>query len=228
MPDDAKTNRSPKLPKLSLPWWMDGETLNTTSEPQEPAMLSSGMQSFWQRVRSWFIWVLAQKDPLTCSLSMLNLLAWERNITRFKDEPLWLYRKRVAYAFVNAKDAGSTQGFIHIMRRLGLNVVSIKERQAGLDWDRVSIEIDDTEVAPNQALLAELIQSYGRTCRRYDHLSSRLIGCNVVVSEASQDIQTLTIKTLSNSDEQYRSTAATLATECDNDYQHLRVRGLHG
>lgn len=223
MSDDLNTSSSPQLPTLAPPWWMDGETLTTTSEPQEPAMLNKGMQSFWHRVRGWFIWVLAQKDPLTCSIDLLNLLAWERNIIRFKVEPLWLYRKRVAYAFINAKEAGSTQGFINIMRRFGLDVVSIKERQEGMDWDRVSIEIDDTEIAPNQALLAELIRSYGRTCRRYDHLSSRLVTNSVAVTEASQDFQTLTIRTISNSELEHFKEAALAATECNNDYQHLHV-----
>lgn len=185
---------SPKLPKLALPWWMDGVTLPSTPEPQEPAMLSNGMQSFWQRVRGWFVWPLAQKDPFTCSLEMLNLLAWERSINRFKNESEQLYRKRVAYAFVNAKDAGSTAGFINIMQRLGLPVSSIKERQLGQDWDRISIEINDTEAATDQALLAALIQSYGRTCRRYDHLSSRAAACQIAVSEANHDIQTFSIK----------------------------------
>ncbi|MPY25185.1 phage tail protein [Shewanella sp. YLB-07] len=220
MPED----NNPKLPQLTLPWWMDGVTLPTAPEPQEPAMLGNGMQSFWQRVRGWFIWPLVQQDPLTCSLDMLNLKAWECNITRFRDEPLWLYRKRVAYAFINAKDAGSTQGFFKIMSRLGLRVVNIKERQEGLDWDRVSIEIDDTEIATNQALLAELIQSYGRTCRRYDHLSSRVAVNSVAITEACQDFQTFTITTLSSSEFAHYGSIAVPATECSNDYQHLYVR----
>ncbi|MEZ9198588.1 phage tail protein [Shewanella sp. 10N.286.54.B9] len=194
------SDKTPELPMLKAPWWMDGKTLATTNEPQEPAMLTTGLQAFWQRVRGWFSRVLVQKDPLTCSVEVLNLLAWERAITRFNDEPLWLYRKRVAYAFVNAKDAGSTQGFIAIMHRLGLEVTSIRERQAGQDWDRVSIEIDDTEIAPNQALLAELIRSYGRTCRRYDHLSVRLVVNNVALTEANHDFQTLTISTTREGD----------------------------
>ncbi|MDZ7869750.1 MAG: hypothetical protein U5L02_11240 [Rheinheimera sp.] len=99
---------SPQLEALNLPFWMDGQTLTESPEPQEPAMLKVGMQSFWQRVRGYLLWPLTQSDPLTCSVDLLHLLAWERRITRFRDEPLWLYRKRVAFAFVNAKD-GSTR-----------------------------------------------------------------------------------------------------------------------
>ncbi|GIU12902.1 phage tail protein [Shewanella sp. MBTL60-007] len=215
----------PKLPTITPPWWMDGKTLNKTDEPQEPAMLTNGLQSFWQRLRDWFIWPLAQIDPLTCSVDMLDLLAWERAVNRFKGEPLALYRKRVAYAFVNAKDAGSTQGFINIMGRLGMEVISVRERQPELDWDRVSIEIDDTEVAPNNALLAEIIQCYGRTCRRYDYLSVRLAVNSMAVTEASQDFQTLTVKTLSNSNLEHFSGFNTVSSECNNDYQHLYIRG---
>ncbi|NRD73267.1 phage tail protein [Shewanella sp. VB17] len=184
---------SPKLPKLAPPWWMDGVTLPSTPEPQEPAMLSAGMQSFWQRVRGWFIWPLAQKDPLTCSLEMLNLLAWERNISRVKDEPEWLYRKRVNFAFINARDAGSSQGFINIMSRLGVPVLAIDERKSGLDWDVISIELDDARVL-NAALLGSIIQDYGRTCRRYEYVSNKAASVQLAVSECNNDYQTLTAR----------------------------------
>jgi len=187
------TDNSPKLPKLTLPWWMDGETLPATPEPQEPAMLGNGMQSFWQRLRGWFIWPLVQQDPLTCSLDMLNLKAWERRITRFRDEPLWLYRKRVAYAFINAQDAGSTQGFINIMSRLGVPVLSIDERQVNRDWDIISIELDDTQVS-SAALLATIIQDYGRTCRRYEYVLNKATSLHLPVSECNNDYQTLTAR----------------------------------
>ncbi|QYK02451.1 phage tail protein [Shewanella psychrotolerans] len=190
MTNDQETSNSPTLPKLTLPWWMDGETLSTTDEPQEPAMLGNGMQSFWQRMRSWFVWPLTQKDPLTCSVDMLSLLAWERRITQFRDEPLWLYRKRVAYAFINAKDAGSTQGFINIMSRLGVPVLSIDERQVNRDWDIISIELDDTKVA-SAALLGTIIQDYGRTCRRYEFVANKASSLYLAVTECNNDYQTL-------------------------------------
>ncbi|WP_108944085.1 phage tail protein [Shewanella halifaxensis] len=184
---------SPKLPTITPPWWMDGKTLNKTDEPQEPAMLTNGLQSFWQRLRDWFIWPLAQIDPLTCSVDMLDLLAWERRIIRFRDEPLWLYRKRVAFAFINAKDAGSTQGFINIMSRLGVPVLSIDERQVNRDWDIISIELDDTKVA-SAALLGTIIQDYGRTCRRYEFVANKATSLYLPVTECNHDYQTLTAR----------------------------------
>jgi hypothetical protein len=186
-------DNNPKLPPLNLPFWMDGKTLTETPEPQEPAMLTNGMQSFWQRVRGWLLWPLTQSDPLTCSVDLLNLLAWERRITRFSDEPLWLFRKRVAFAFVNAKDAGSTQGFINIFNRLGVPVMSIAERQPEKDWDVISIEIDDTIVS-SAPLMATIIQDYGRTCRRYEYVSNKATALVLAVSEVNVDYQTLTAR----------------------------------
>lgn len=186
-------DESPQLPALTLPFWMDGQTLTESPEPQEPAMLNAGMQRFWQRVHGWLLWPLTQSDPLTCSVDVLHLLAWERRITRFRDEPLWLYRKRVAFAYVNAKDAGSTQGFINIFNRLGVPVISIAERQPDKDWDVVSIEIDDTAVS-SAALLATIIQDYGRTCRRYEYVSNKATSVILAGSEINADYQTLTAR----------------------------------
>ena len=156
-------------------------------------MLNAGMQSCWQRVHSWLLWPLTQSDPLTCSVDVLHLLAGERRITRFRDYPLWRYRKRVAFAYVNAKDAGSTQGFINIFNRLGVPVISIAERQPDKDWDVVSIEIDDTAVS-SAALLATIIQDYGRTCRRYEYVSNKAAAVILAGSEINADYQTLTAR----------------------------------
>ncbi|HBL8998422.1 TPA: hypothetical protein LTW94_004423, partial [Enterobacter hormaechei] len=68
-------------------------------------------------------------DPLTCTEPVLNLIAYDRDISRFSGEPLSLYRKRVAYAFINARDAGSVEGFINIFSRLGIGYVELVERQ---------------------------------------------------------------------------------------------------
>ncbi|WP_159105301.1 hypothetical protein [Shewanella marina] len=40
------TDKSPKLPPLSLPWWMDGETLPSSPEAQEPALLKQECRLF--------------------------------------------------------------------------------------------------------------------------------------------------------------------------------------
>lgn len=156
---------APPLPACAPPWWEDGETL--TQGVKEPAMLSRGIMAFWQQVRRWLLISLGAVDPLTCSKELLDLLAWERDIKRFKGEPLDLFRKRVKYAFVNAQDAGEVAGFKRIFERLGIGNCEIHERVEGADWDVIVVEVSDSAFTSNQALMQTLIQHYGRTCRRY-------------------------------------------------------------
>ncbi|MGL6369376.1 phage tail protein [Aeromonas hydrophila] len=157
--------QAPPLPAHTVPWWEDGETLPEV--PQEPTFLIRGIMGFWRQVRTWLRYPLAGQDPLTCSPSMLGLLAWERDITRFDGEPMALYRKRVKWAYLNARDAGDVAGFKRIFERLGLGWCELHERQADTDWDVITVEVTDSDAANNQALMTELIQHYGRTCRRY-------------------------------------------------------------
>lgn len=147
-----------KLKSLVLPSWMN---------EGEPAALLRASRTFWQRVYDWVNWPLRQFDPLTCAESLLKLLAYDRDITRFNGEPLALFRKRVAYAFINASEAGSVAGFIAIFSRLGIGYVELLERQPGIDWDVIIVRVTDSQIAGNSDLLLEIIKKYGRTCRRY-------------------------------------------------------------
>ncbi|MFQ2101869.1 phage tail protein [Aeromonas sanarellii] len=158
-------NKAPLLPDSSAPWWEDGKTI--AEGVREPAFLAKGIMAFWRRLRGWLLQPLTQQDPLTCSESMLALIAWERDITRFKGEPLDLFRKRVKYAFINAQDAGEVAGFARIFERLGIGWCEQRERQEGTPWDVITIEVADSALADNQRLVETLIQHYGRTCRRY-------------------------------------------------------------
>ena len=146
------------LAGIALPSWMN---------KGEPASLLSAARTFWLTVWGWINWPLNQFDPLTCSESLLGLLAYQRDITRFNGEPVTLYRKRVAYAFINARDAGSVAGFIAIFKRLGIGYVELLERQPDIDWDVISVQVTDSQVSDNPELLMLIIQQYGRTCRRY-------------------------------------------------------------
>ncbi|QHM72951.1 phage tail protein [Mixta intestinalis] len=152
------TEFSRLLASLKLPSWMD---------KGEPAKLLRACVTFWTKVYEWLTWPLRQFDPLSCAEPLLNLIAWERDITRFDGEPLSLYRKRVAYAFINAQQAGEIAGFIAIFERLGIGYVELLERQDGLDWDVITVRVTDSQVAENSDLLLEIIRKYGRTCRRY-------------------------------------------------------------
>ncbi|WP_058959480.1 phage tail protein [Type-E symbiont of Plautia stali] len=152
------TDFEKKLAGLLLPTWM---------KKGEPAKLLKAARRFWVLVYGWITWPVNQFDPLTCSESLLRLMAWDRDITRFNGEPLTLFRKRVAYAFINARDAGSVEGFIAIFERLGIGYVEVLERQPDIDWDVIIVRLSDSQIARNTQLLMQIIRQYGRTCRRY-------------------------------------------------------------
>nr|TKJ56920.1 hypothetical protein PagCFBP13505_11855 [Pantoea agglomerans] len=152
------TDFDKKLAGLRLPTWM---------RKGEPDKLLKAARKFWAQVYGWVTWPVSQFDPLTCSEPLLNLLAYDRDITRFNGEPLSLFRRRVAFAFINARDAGSVAGFISIFERLGIGYVELVERQPGIDWDVIQVRVSDSQIADNAQLLLQIIQQYGRTCRRY-------------------------------------------------------------
>lgn len=147
-----------ELPRIKLPVWMNRG---------EPLKLANAAHTFWQTARAWLDWPLKQIDAETCHESLLNVLAYERDITRFSGEPIGLFRKRVKYAFINAKDSGSVAGFAEIFKRLGIGEITQLERLAAYEWDVIIIRVTDSQVADNNALMMSLIRQYGRTCRRY-------------------------------------------------------------
>lgn len=126
------TDFDKKLTGLRLPTWM---------RKGEPDKLLKAARRFWAQVYGWITWPVSQFDPLTCSEPLLNLLAYDRDITRFNGEPLSLFRRRVAFAFINARDAGSVSGFISIFERLGIGYVELVERQPGIDWDVIQVRV---------------------------------------------------------------------------------------
>jgi len=168
--------------KLELPFWLAGTELSK---------LKAAAASWWAKVEGWMRWPLLQLDPDTCHLTILDLLAWQRDITRFKDEPETLYRLRVKYAFINAVDAGSVAGMKRILQRLGVGYVEIEERLPDRDWDVVLLQLTDGQLAQNPELLRVLIQQYGRTCRRYDFSTITPMPLSVALVDFNDDQQTL-------------------------------------
>jgi hypothetical protein len=154
----------PEQPTIVIPWWQDGST--TSEELKEPFFISKGVIAFFAMIKGWLLFPLNQSDALTCSESLLNVMAWDRDIARFKEEPLALFRLRVKYALINAKDAGSVAGFKAIFERLGIAIVSLKERESEA-WDICTIELTDGDLSASSALVKSLVEQYGRTCRRY-------------------------------------------------------------
>lgn len=168
--------------KLNLPFWLDGPQLTK---------LKAASQAWWERVEGWLQWPLLQMDADTCHLTVLDLLAWQRDISRFKDEPESLYRLRVKFAFINAVDAGSTAGLKRILQRLGVGYVEIDERMPDRDWDVVLLRLSDSQLSQNPELMRVLIQQYGRTCRRYDFVTITPVSLRIVAVDFNDDQQTL-------------------------------------
>ncbi|MNJ19120.1 Phage tail protein [compost metagenome] len=168
--------------KLELKFWLAGTELTK---------LKQACQAWWETVEEWLRWPLLQLDADTCHPTVLDLLAWQRDISRFKGEPEALYRLRVKYAFINAVDAGSTAGMKRILQRLGVGYVEIEERMPDRDWDVVLLRFSDSQLAQNPELLRVLIQQYGRTCRRYDFVTLTPVTLRVAVVDFNDDQQTL-------------------------------------
>lgn len=104
----------PEMPEFPLPTWMN---------KGEPLTLAHSSRRYWEKVYSWLTWPLQQIDVDTCAEPLLNLLAYQRNITRFSGEPVSLFRLRVKHAFINAQDSGERAGFERIFKRLGVGEV---------------------------------------------------------------------------------------------------------
>lgn len=168
--------------KLNLPFWLAGPQL---------ARLQAAAQAWWQQVEGWCQWPLHQADAQTCHPTLLDLLAWQRDITRYRDEPDNLYRLRVKHAFINAADAGSSAGLKRILQRLGVGYVEIEERLPDRDWDVVLLKLSDSQLSDSPELLRVIAQQYGRTCRRYDFVTHTRVGLLVAALDFNDDQQTL-------------------------------------
>lgn len=147
-----------KQPDINLPVWMN---------KGEPLTLANASKTWWSRVYSWLTFPLAQIDVDTCDEQLLDLLAYQRDVTRFPGEALSLYRLRVKHAFVNSQDAGSVAGFERIFKRLEIGKIQQLERQLQYEWDVIVIRINDAQLSRDNDLMMRLVRQYGRTCRRY-------------------------------------------------------------
>lgn len=147
-----------KFPDINLPVWMN---------KGEPLTLAHASKTWWERVRDWLMFPLAQIDVDTCDEQLLALLAYQRDVERFPGESLSLFRLRVKYALVNAQDAGCMAGFARIFERLGIGEIQQLERQFEYEWDVILIRINDEQLSRDNTLMMRLVRQYGRTCRRY-------------------------------------------------------------
>ncbi|WP_419237918.1 phage tail protein [Photobacterium leiognathi subsp. mandapamensis] len=147
-----------KLPDLKLPFWLGRGEL---------AKLAKALHGYWQKVIAVVQLPLANLDPMTAPIEFVDLIAWQRDIQRLTKEPEHIYRTRVKYAFEFAKAAGEIDGFERIFNRLGIQWMRQHERQDLQQWDVITIEVKDGDLAEQTYLMHQLIKQYGRTARRY-------------------------------------------------------------
>lgn len=146
--------------KIKLRFWQAGSLL---------ASIAKFFEEWWSKLLEKMVIFddIKKMDEETCSIEMVDLLAYERGIRRIKDEDDTLYRLRVKYAYLNAVDAGSVAGFERIWARLQLGEIKQQERSPELDWDIITLTLNRAKFDKRLNLLDELILLYGRTCRRY-------------------------------------------------------------
>ncbi|RZP88965.1 phage tail protein [Vibrio vulnificus] len=159
-----------------LPFWMRGPELKK---------LETAFNKLWQRVANWLGIPLSKFDLEKCDLIIVDKTAYERKIVRLDGEDEIIYRKRVKFAFVNAKDAGIKEGLFRIFERLGIPLYDIKERQGGRDWDIVTFEVSDDILSQHKALVNLLVNTYGLTCRRYEYAVTDTIDQHVHIGTMS-------------------------------------------
>lgn len=145
--------------KINLPWWMSGPELSK---------LKAAAQNWLDYLLTIAQWPLGQLDAREADEGIVRLIAWQRGIDRFNGESLEMFRLRVFHAYANAKDAGSVIGFTQIFKRLNLGYLEQVERQPDKDWDVIILNVSDSTTSQNPEFMNWLIQTYGRTCRRYE------------------------------------------------------------
>ncbi|MDD5697671.1 MAG: hypothetical protein PHH77_03555 [Victivallaceae bacterium] len=145
--------------KIELRFWQSADLLNR---------IAGAADSFYELVQTWLEKVSGTVDAESAPIKLVELLGWERDIERFSGEDDTLFRKRVKYALVNARDAGSKAGFARIWERLGLGNLEQTERFDAENWDVIRLRIDEEVFGKYAWLLDTLVRMYGRTCRRYE------------------------------------------------------------
>lgn len=145
-----------------LPYWL-------AKPASELNKLRRAAVVFWQRLSEMLLWPAAQLDPMTAELALVHLLAWERDIKQIPQETEQLYRTRVKYALKFAKGAGSKEGWYFMFEKLGTPWITIDERISETDWDVVSMQLLDSDLANSAGLIENITRQYGRTTRRYQY-----------------------------------------------------------
>lgn len=144
----------------NISFWMNGTRAQA---------LKAAAERWWITSAEGFAKILNVKhDVLNAPLEIVDLLAWERDITRFDDEPERLYRLRVKHAYINVLDAGLAVGMQRIFKRLELPELPIDERLIpDYEWDMLRLQIEFNDYLEHRTGLYIVLQIYRRTCRRW-------------------------------------------------------------
>lgn len=151
--------------EIKLPFWFNNK---------EVSKVKSLFEKWWQIGLYLVSFPLQIFDVMTAPEWLVNLIAYQRDIERFKGEPLELFRKRVHFAYINAEEAGSVQGFKNIFQRLEIGEVELIERFDEVNWDVIRLKLTDDQIAKNNKLLTAIVRKYGRTCRRYEYYTENI------------------------------------------------------
>lgn len=147
-----------QLPFITFKYWMSKGEL---------AKFATAMRNYWIRVDEALRMPLQIYDPLTAPIGVVKLMAWERGIEPLEREDEMIFRIRVANAYAFSRHGGETAGFKDMFAKLGVSWVEIHEREDAEQWDVVTIETEDGDLAQKNWLMNAMIRQYGRTCRRY-------------------------------------------------------------
>ncbi|MEI8607949.1 phage tail protein [Enterovibrio sp. Hal110] len=147
-----------KMPEIHFKYWMGRGEL---------AKCARALRHYWGHVEAALTLPLEKHDPLTAPIALVRLQAWGCGIDPLEREDEQIFRLRVAYAFEFARHGGETAGFKTMFARLGIDWVDIHEREDAEQWDVITIETRDADLASKNWLMNAMIRQYGRTCRRY-------------------------------------------------------------
>lgn len=155
---------------INTDWAVITKMKNWLARPgSELDKLRKGAVRFWQRFTDMLNFPARQMDPMTAELEFVHLLAWERDIAQIPNETEQLYRIRVKYALKFAQGAGSKSGWYYMFEKLGTPWITIDERVSETDWDVVSLQLLDSDLADRAGLINNICRQYGRTTRRYEY-----------------------------------------------------------
>ena len=143
----------------NLPFWMRGP---------EVLKLADALTTFFQKWEDWLNEITDQRNPDTCHYEALKLMAHDRGVDRLPGEAEATWRGRVKHAITAALRSGSLAGMEAILTAHGVSNFNVLERQPGIDWDIVLIELDPGALSgADTDTIGRIIERWGRVCRRY-------------------------------------------------------------